>query len=108
MATAITDVITIPPFDVNETTNISARWKRWLRAFELYVEGKGVTEAAQSRALLLHTAWMAVQDIYFTLEEVGEEGDDVFIKVKKTLEKHFTPQSNVPYERHVFRNTTHT
>ena len=101
MTTSITDVITFPPFDVNETTNISSRWKRWLRDFGLYAEGKSITDASQR----LHTAGMAVQDIFFTLKEVREDEDNAFVKMKKTLEKHFTPQSNVPYERHVFRNT---
>ena len=59
---------------------------------------------AQKCVLLLHTAGMAMQDIYFTLEK-EENGTDSYKKVKNTLGKYFKPQSNVPFERYVFRNT---
>jgi len=36
--------------------------------------GKGVKNAVQKKALLLHTAGLDVQDIYFTLEEEGGVG----------------------------------
>ena len=48
---------------------------------------------------------MAVQDIFFTLELLeGEEGETVYEITKRTLTQHFTPHSNIPYERHVFRS----
>ena len=45
---------------------ICQRWKKWKRSFKLYLTGKGVTDDAQKRALLLHAAGVDVQ-IYFTL-----------------------------------------
>ena len=99
-----TDVSSIGCFDCQNQTGIAARWKRWIRAFDLYAHGKGVVNAEQKRSLLLHTAGMDVQDIFYTLTLVeGEEGDDAFDIAKKTLENYFTPQSNVPFERHEFR-----
>ena len=68
MAVALTDVVKIRPFEMAKTSSVAARQKRWLRALELYTDGKGITEAAQKKALLLHTAGMAVQDIFFNLE----------------------------------------
>ena len=99
------DVSPIGAFDCSNQTGVAARWKRWIRAFELYCDGKGVANAGQKKALLLHSAGMDVQDIFYTLDlVVGEEGDDDYTIAKKTLTNHFTPQSNVPYERHTFRS----
>ena len=50
---------------------LSQRWKRWKRAFNLNVSGKGVTNDLQKRSLLSHVAGMEVQEVYFTL--VGED-----------------------------------
>ncbi|KAL9986226.1 hypothetical protein ACROYT_G000337 [Oculina patagonica] len=100
----LSDTQGLKPFDCTETAGISARWERWLRAFELYAAGKGVKNVDQKKALLLHTAGLSVQDIYFTLNEEG--GTDSYQKVKATLNKYFKPQANVPYERLCFRETS--
>ena len=92
----LSDAQGLKPFDCSETAGISARWERWLRAFELFATGKGVKNADQEKALLLHTARLNVQDIYFTLNEEG--GSESNQKVKATLDKYFKPQANVPYE----------
>ena len=68
------DVTGITNFNVSEATGIAERWKRWLPAFELYSTGKGVTDNDQKYALMLHTAGMDVQDIFFTLPDGS--GDD--------------------------------
>ena len=47
---------------------------------------------------------MEVQDVFYTLNLVDGEGDRVYTICRKTLENHFTPQSNVPYQRHTFRS----
>ena len=91
----------LPQCNCTDTAGIAALWKRWVRAFELFAVGKGVTNDDQKKALFLHSAGMPVQDIYFTLPE--EDGDGNFDKTVKTL-FYFKPQANVPYERHVFRN----
>ena len=62
------DVGGLAPFDCSDTAGISARWERWLRAFELFADGKGVKHADQKKALMLHTAGLSVQDIFFTLD----------------------------------------
>ncbi|KAK3092068.1 hypothetical protein FSP39_024885 [Pinctada imbricata] len=109
MATRLTDseIHGLQSFSVEDTNNIGTRWKRWLRSFELYAGGKGVSQPEQKKALLLHTAGSRVQDIFFTLTlEQGEEGDTAYDKTVKTLNKRFTPQVNIPFERHVFRKMT--
>ena len=72
----------------------------------MFATGKGVKSVDQKKALLLHTAGLNVQDIYFTLTEEG--GSDSYQKVKATLNKYFKPQANVPYERLCFRETSQT
>ena len=63
----LSDAQGLKPFDCSETAGISARWERWPRAFELFATEKGVKNVDQKKALLLHTAGLNVQDIYFTL-----------------------------------------
>ena len=37
------DIGVIRPFDVNNDPNsVGSEWKRWLRSFQLYVDGKGL------------------------------------------------------------------
>ena len=86
-------------------THLHQDWERWLRAFELFAVGKGVTDANQKRALLLHSAGLELQDVFFTLKEVGGGEDTAYQKCVKTLNKHFEPKVNIPFERYEFRNT---
>ncbi|CAC5404852.1 unnamed protein product [Mytilus coruscus] len=96
------DVSGIQNFDISVSTGLFARWKRWLRAFQLFAAGKGVTDVDQKYALLLHTAGMNVQDIFFTLPEGAGEG--AYEKAVSALDAYFTPLSNAPYERSIFRS----
>jgi len=87
---------------IGDASGLAQRWKRWIRSFQLYAAGRGVTNAEQKKSLLLHCAGMSVQDIFFTLTS-STEGADVYAKAVNTLEDYFVPQANVPYERHTFR-----
>jgi len=62
---------------------------------------RGLTDAQQKKALLLHLAGPAVQDIFEILPEA--EGDDVYAKTVGALNAYFQPHVNIPYERHMFR-----
>ena len=63
----------IRPFDVNsDPSSVGTEWKRWLRSFQLYADGKGLIivpdkddNKVQRRALLLHCAGSVDQDIFF-------------------------------------------
>ena len=79
----------LKPFDCPEIAGISARWERWLRAFELFAKGRGVQNVNQKKALFLYTAGLDVQDIYFMLNEEG--GSDNDQKATATLNKYFKP-----------------
>ena len=98
----------LEPFDPKiETSVIGQRWKRWMRSFTYYVQARGLTDAEQKKALLLHLAGQDVQDIFETLPEAaGEEGEDVYDQTVNALNTYFQPHVNISYERHVFRQIT--
>ena len=84
-----------------DATTLSSRWKKWRRAFHLYVTSKGVTDGAQKVALLLHTGGLELQEIYYTL--VADDVVQTFDAALKTLDDYFVPKSHAPYERLMFR-----
>ncbi|CAM1324638.1 Uncharacterised protein g8732 [Pycnogonum litorale] len=99
-----TDLGGIPNFECHgDSTSVGQRWKR---AFELFVIGKGISDPTQKKALLLHCGRMDLQDIYFTLPSISNpvEQHNVYSIAMEQLENYFSPQTNVPYERHLFRN----
>ena len=56
-----------PSFDIHgDPTIIGARWKKWKQSLELFVCGKGVTNPAQKKVLLLHCGGSQMQGVYFT------------------------------------------
>ena len=64
----ILEVLGLPCVDTKgEPNSLSVRWKRWKRAFNLYVASKGVTNAEQKVALLLHSGGIEFQEIHYTL-----------------------------------------
>lgn len=99
----LTNIGLLQSFDCTDTTSLGPCWTRWVRAFDLYADGKGVKNVEQQKALLLHTAGLAVQDIFFTLELEGA-GENAYDRTVVTLNLYFKPRVNVPYERHVFHS----
>lgn len=90
----------------SDPTMLGARWTKWLRTFEVYLTGRGVKGVGQKKALLLYCGGMDLQDIYETLSDplaVAPDGDDEYKKAVRTLKHYFVPKSNVPFERHRFR-----
>ena len=60
------DVDSLVSFDTKgDPHGFNQRWRKWKRSFKLFLTGKGVTDDAQQRALLLHAAGVDVQEIYF-------------------------------------------
>jgi len=111
MAAVNVDVAPLPQFDCSgDPTSITPRWKRWKKAFQFYIDGKGVQNNDQKKALLLHSAGMDVQDIFDTLDNVPfvatveGETDNVYKQALRNLDAYFAPKGNAPYERHIFRS----
>ena len=94
------DNLSVPPFDCVD----SGRWRRWRRSFEYYIEARGTVDPARKKALLLHTAGINVQDIFetLTLPAAGDRDDEYSVAIR-ALDDYFLPQTNIPYERHCFR-----
>ena len=88
----------IKTFDCHGDQNtLGLREKRWLIAFELFADGKGLIlneESANNmqrrRALLLHLAGTDVQDIFFTLPDTGDGKD--YRKAVNALNVYFVPK----------------
>ena len=57
---------------------------------------------SQRRALLLHSAGEAVQEIFETLADTGEAKD--YEKAVKALNDYFIPKVNSTYQNHLFRS----
>lgn len=89
---------------------MGTEWKRWLRRFQLYVDGKGLIiildrdgNKRQKRALFLHCAGPHIQEILYVLSCTGGAKD--YQKSEDALIRHFVTQINTPHERHLFRET---
>ena len=89
------------PFDAASTANTAQRWKKWLNNFDLFVTAAAITDDKQKRATLLYSAGKGVQEIFATLDSTTTYKDAV-----DKLTAHFTPCANIPYSRHVFRETS--
>ena len=87
-----------------DQTTVGMRWKKWRRAFELFVVG--LPNAQQKKALPLHCGGIQLQDIYFTFTDAPEPGENetVYDVSMKQFDGHFAPQVNSAYERHLFRD----
>ena len=99
----------IKTFDCHGDQNtLGLRWKRWLTAFELFADGKGLTlnednatNRQRRRALMLHLAGPDVQDIFLTLPNTGDVKD--YRKAVDALNAYFAPKVDTTYARHCFR-----
>ena len=85
--------------------------ERWLFAFELFADGKGlildeenVNNRQRRRALLLHLAGTDVEDIFYTLPDTGDGKD--YKKAVDAPNAYFIPKVDTTYARHCFRQLT--
>ena len=93
----------LPTFDTKGDPNtLWTQWKRWKRAFDIYLRASGVKNPDQKVAMLLHTGGLDLQDLYYTLVPETTEGV-TYEECVNSLDEYFTPQTNVPFERHLFR-----
>lgn len=88
-----------PSFEVHSDGNAGPRWQKWLSRLERLLIGMNVKDDKQKRALMLHYAGPAVDEIFDTLESTG---DDYKTAVEK-LTEYFTPQTSTAYEVYNFR-----
>ena len=101
MATSTFSLPTFPPFDAHADGNTGQRWKKWLSRFERLLIAMNIEEKKQQRAMLLHFAGPAVDEIFETLPDTGEAKD--YDKAVEALNAYFIPQTNTAYEEYNFR-----
>lgn len=98
----------MPPFDTSDTATVSARWKKWKRSFEIFLDVNNVALASRKKSYLLHFAGNQVQDVYFGLRGDADPavpvGSDIYKETIKILDNYFLPMKCLPLERHKFRN----
>ena len=99
----------IPTMDITGSkSELSERWRVWLRGFTYFAEGKAnLQNAERKKSKLLYRAGSGVQDIFENLTIVpppeGQEGDDIYQQIVRTLKAYFRVQENAAYKRHVLR-----
>ena len=91
-ATSTFALPTFPPFDAHADGNTGQRWKKWLGCFERLLIKMNIEEKKQQRAMLLHFAGPAVDEIFDTLPDTGEAKD--YDKAVEALNAYFIPQIN--------------
>ena len=92
------EITSIPPFDPFEQAGSGGpRWTRWKTRLQYYIDAWGITVDNRKRALLLHLARPAVQDIFATHWYTR------YTEALNSLETYFSPQKNLQFERHSFR-----
>ena len=72
-----------------------------------YAEGKGLDSTRKKTLQLLYYAGMKVQDIFEDIahpDPVNDNQDQYAVCIRK-LDHHFRAEENIPFERHVFRQT---
>ena len=84
-----------PEFDVSQTSTQAVRWQKRLSRFENLLVAMDVTNKKRQRALLLHYAGEATNEIFNTLPNTTPgEGEDPFDKTVQALTNYFTPRQN--------------
>ena len=89
------EISSIPPFDPFEQTgSVGPRWDRRKTRLQYYIDARGITVDNRKRALLLHLAGPAVQDIFATLSDTGTS----YMEALTALNTYFTPQKSSQFE----------
>ena len=96
--------IQIPPpstFSIKEDPrNVAHRWQNYIEGFEIYLNCLPKPSEERKINLLLHIAGPEIRELYKTLSPEEE----TFKSTLEALEKHFTPQINIRYERSIFNS----
>lgn len=108
----------MPPFELNVYEyNSGIKWRKWLRAFEVFAKANKMDDEEEKSNWLLHYAGEKVQDVYFNLPETKENEESTEPLVGRYVLRHkseyeimveklngfFAPKQDKAYERHMFR-----
>ena len=84
---------------LGENTNLARSWELYLKRFEYYLQAAGIKNDDQKKAILLHLSGEEIQDVFENLTDTGT----TYEHATTALTDYFSPQKNIAYERHVFR-----
>ena len=101
----------IQPLDVTGPVHMVAeRWRRWKRSFQYAIIAKNIMDDGQAKARLLHQAGEGIRDIFEALESTFtvDEDTNVYEQSIEALDDYFKVATNLPYERHLFRDLLQT
>ena len=83
---------------------VAERWRQWRRSLDYFLAGQNITDPGRRRALLLHYAGTAVQDIHEAIESDQNGAErNVYLRTVNVLEAHFHSEPNTPFEQYAFR-----
>lgn len=103
----MSSISTLENFDCGgEPSSVGVRWEKWKRAFEVFLQALEVTDHRKKRAILLHTAGLQLQEIYYNIPGAHIEetqNTDVYETAIIKLNEYFSPKQSRIYERHLFR-----
>lgn len=77
-----------------DACSVGLRWKKWRRAFNIYLEASNIEGASKKRAILLHTRGLGLQEIFYNTPgaNVGTNSElDVYEIAIKKLVEYFLP-----------------
>ena len=88
-----------------EEQNAGTRWRKYIARFEIMVTAMGLNNSARKKALLLHVSGDEVFDIVqtFTDEQKGDDTEDGYKALKKSLSDYLEPKKSVDFETFKFR-----
>ncbi|CAM1303802.1 Uncharacterised protein r2_g1367 [Pycnogonum litorale] len=96
----------ISPFEVNPKHTAGARWDRYVRRFDIFLESENVKDDARRKAKLLYLAGEDIYDVYYNQVQslTVPPGMSEYDFIKNQISSYFTPRRNIEFEIFEFRN----
>ncbi|CAM1327689.1 Uncharacterised protein r2_g3669 [Pycnogonum litorale] len=90
----------ISPFEVNPKHTAGARWDRYVRRFDIFLESENVKDDARRKAKLLYLAGEDIYDVYYNQVQslTVPPGMSEYDFIKNQISSYFTPRRNVEFE----------
>ena len=81
-------------------TSVGSRFRKYVERFKVYPLAMNTKDKARKRALFLHCAAPKVQDIFDTLEDIGED----FETAAEKFMEYFEPRKHQLFNIYQFRH----
>ncbi|KAF6215542.1 hypothetical protein GE061_010298 [Apolygus lucorum] len=92
------------PLVVNNDSNMTIRWKQWLKRFEWFAEATNLYKKSSKKQIATFMATIG-EDALTIYDSFGIDNDDVgLIEIKEHFTNYFVKKLNIIYERFLFNN----